>query len=58
MSNDVWVVADLKLDGTIRKVTFEALSEAKSKLTCFAIITRAACSFVQKRSVMIRLTHT
>ena len=32
MSNDVWVVADLKLDGTIRKVTFEALTEAKKKL--------------------------
>lgn len=32
MSNDVWVVADLKIDGTIRKVTFEALSEAKNKL--------------------------
>lgn len=32
MSNDVWVVADLKLDGTIRKVTFEALSEARKKL--------------------------
>jgi electron transfer flavoprotein alpha subunit len=32
MSNDVWVVADLKLDGSIRKVTFEALSEAKQKL--------------------------
>jgi len=32
MSNDVWVVADLKLDGTIRKVTFEALSEARRKL--------------------------
>ncbi|MEM7008760.1 MAG: electron transfer flavoprotein subunit alpha/FixB family protein [Thermodesulfobacteriota bacterium] len=32
MSNDVWVVADLKLDGSIRKVTFEALSEAKEKL--------------------------
>jgi electron transfer flavoprotein alpha subunit len=32
MSKDVWVVADLKLDGTIRKVTFEALSEAKKKL--------------------------
>lgn len=33
MSNDVWVVADLKLDGTIRKVTFEVLTEAKKKLT-------------------------
>ena len=32
MSNEVWVVADLKLDGSIRKVTFEALSEAKRKL--------------------------
>jgi electron transfer flavoprotein alpha subunit len=32
MSTDVWVVADLKLDGTIRKVTFEALSEARRKL--------------------------
>jgi electron transfer flavoprotein alpha subunit len=32
MSSDVWVVADLKLDGTIRKVTFEALSEARKKL--------------------------
>ncbi|MEE8137242.1 MAG: electron transfer flavoprotein subunit alpha/FixB family protein [Thermodesulfobacteriota bacterium] len=32
MSNDVWVVADLKLDGTIRKVTFEVLTEAKKKL--------------------------
>jgi len=32
MSNDVWVVADLKLDGSIRQVTYEALSEAKNKL--------------------------
>jgi len=32
MSNDVWVVTDLKIDGTIRKVTFEALTEAKKKL--------------------------
>ncbi len=32
MSNEVWVVADLKLDGSIRKVTFEALTEAKNKI--------------------------
>lgn len=32
MSNEVWVVADMKLDGSVRKVTFEALSEAKSKI--------------------------
>jgi len=32
MSNEMWVVADFKLDGTIRKVTFEALSEARRKL--------------------------
>ncbi|MGH7901585.1 MAG: electron transfer flavoprotein subunit alpha/FixB family protein [Thermodesulfobacteriota bacterium] len=32
MSNEIWVVADFKLDGTIRKVTFEALSEARRKL--------------------------
>ena len=32
MSNEVWVVADLKLDGSVRKVTFEALSEARRKL--------------------------
>ena len=32
MSNEVWVVSDMKLDGSVRKVTFEALSEAKSKV--------------------------
>ena len=32
MSKEVWVVADRKLDGTIRKVTFEALTEARKKL--------------------------
>ena len=32
MSNEVWVVADMKIDGSIRQVTFEALSEAKSKI--------------------------
>ncbi len=32
MSSEIWVVADLKIDGSIRQVTFEALSEAKAKL--------------------------
>ena len=32
MSNEIWVVADLKMDGSIRKVTFEVLSEARRKL--------------------------
>ncbi len=32
MSNEVWVVADLKIDGSVRQVTFEALSEAKNKI--------------------------
>ena len=32
MSNEIWVVADQKLDGSIRKVTFEALSEARREL--------------------------
>jgi electron transfer flavoprotein alpha subunit len=32
MSNEVWVVADLKIDGSVRQVTFEALSEARSKI--------------------------
>jgi electron transfer flavoprotein alpha subunit len=32
MSNEIWVVADLTMDGKVRKVTFEALSEARRKL--------------------------
>ncbi len=32
MSNEIWVVADLTIDGKVRKVTFEALSEARKKL--------------------------
>ncbi|MEW6145311.1 MAG: electron transfer flavoprotein subunit alpha/FixB family protein [Thermodesulfobacteriota bacterium] len=32
MSNEVWVVADLKIDGSVRQVTFEALSEARGKI--------------------------
>ena len=32
MSNEVWVVADLKLDGSVRQVTYEALSEAGQKI--------------------------
>lgn len=32
MSNDIWVVADIKMDGSLRKVTFEALSEARRTL--------------------------
>ncbi|MGH7884289.1 MAG: electron transfer flavoprotein subunit alpha/FixB family protein [Thermodesulfobacteriota bacterium] len=32
MSNEIWIVADQKIDGNIRKVTFEAISEAKRKL--------------------------
>lgn len=32
MSNEIWVVADLKIDGSIRKVTYEALSEAKRNM--------------------------
>lgn len=31
MSSEIWVVANLKGDGQIRKVTFEVLSEAKEK---------------------------
>ena len=32
MSNEVWVVADLKIDGSVRQVTFEALTEARQKI--------------------------
>jgi len=32
MSNEIWVVADLTIDGKVRKVTLEALSEARRKL--------------------------
>jgi electron transfer flavoprotein alpha subunit len=32
MSNEVWVVADMKLDGSVRQVTYEALTEAKNKI--------------------------
>ena len=32
MSNEIWVVADIKADGQIRKVTFEVLSEARRSL--------------------------
>jgi len=32
MSNEIWVVADLTIDGKIRKVTLEGLSEARRKL--------------------------
>ncbi|NIP31484.1 MAG: electron transfer flavoprotein subunit alpha/FixB family protein [Candidatus Dadabacteria bacterium] len=32
MSNEIWVVADLKMDGSIRKVTFEILSESLRSL--------------------------
>jgi len=32
MSSEIWVVADIKADGQIRKVTFEVLSEARRKL--------------------------
>jgi electron transfer flavoprotein alpha subunit len=32
MSNEIWVVADITIDGKIRKATFEALSEARRKL--------------------------
>jgi hypothetical protein len=32
MSNEIWVVADLKIDGSVRQVTFEALSEARTKI--------------------------
>lgn len=32
MSNEVWIIADLKIDGSVRQVTFEALSEARSKI--------------------------
>ena len=32
MSNEIWVIADMKMDGSIRKVTFEALSEAKRSM--------------------------
>lgn len=32
MSNEIWVVADLTIGGDVRKVTFEALSEARRKL--------------------------
>jgi electron transfer flavoprotein alpha subunit len=32
MSNEIWVIADMKMNGSIRKVTFEALSEAKRSM--------------------------
>lgn len=32
MSKEIWVVANVKLDGGIRKVTYEALTEARKKL--------------------------
>ncbi len=32
MSSEIWVVADQKIDGSIRKVTFEAITEAKRSL--------------------------
>lgn len=32
MSNEIWVVANVKLDGGIRKVTYEALTQAKKSL--------------------------
>ena len=32
MSNEIWVVADQKLDGSVRKVTFEALSHARREI--------------------------
>ncbi len=32
MSNEIWVVADLTIDGKVRKVTLEGLSEARRKL--------------------------
>ncbi len=32
MSNETWVVADITIDGKVRKATFEALSEARRKL--------------------------
>ena len=32
MSNEIWVIADMKMDGSIRKVTFETLSEAKRSM--------------------------
>ena len=32
MSNEIWIVADQKLNGSVRKVTFEALSHARSAL--------------------------
>ncbi len=32
MNNEIWVVADMKIDGSIRKVSFEALSEARRSM--------------------------
>ena len=32
MSNEIWIIADMKMDGSIRKVTFETLSEAKRSM--------------------------
>lgn len=32
MSNEIWVVGNVRLDGGIRKVTFEALTEARNSL--------------------------
>jgi hypothetical protein len=32
MSDEIWVVADLTIDGNVRKVTVEGLSEARRKL--------------------------
>ena len=32
MSNEIWIIADIKMDGSVRKVTFEALSEARRSM--------------------------
>ena len=32
MSNEIWIIADMKMDGSVRKVTFEALSEARRSM--------------------------
>lgn len=32
MKNETWVIADMKMDGSVRKVTFETISEAKRSI--------------------------
>ncbi len=50
MSNEIWVVADQKLDGSIRKVTFEIISEARRELSS-KLDGAALCGVVMADSV-------